>query len=202
MSEPRILDVVMTQLLSEYADPEILARLARCSNNMRGLITPTLEHRMQDKDTVRRMILRLFPGIKGLASDRELRYYRQMLDNYFSDTAQQQQCSSSLLLLPNRKYVDRVVKDAIGVQRLYVVDLIRGVAPAMRTAEGRKLVIAAIKDRQDFLREKYCSNSKNCSNHVVQSEICRLENMIVVVRTDFIVKADAHITSHYDWRLD
>ena len=181
--EPRILDA-MTQL-SEYADPEILARLARCSNNMRGLITPTLEHKMQDKDTVHLMILRLFPGIKGLASDKDLRYYRWMLDTYFA-TARG---------LPSRTEVDRVVKDAIGVQRLYVVELVRGVAPAMRTAEGRKLVIAAIKDRQDYLGSRYFSN------HIVRSEMRRLENMIVVIRTDFIVKA-AQITAHYDWRLD
>ena len=184
--EPRILDA-MTQL-SEYADPEILARLARCSNNMRDLITPTLEHKMQDKDTVHLMILRLFPGIKGLASDKDLSYYSKILDNYFASTRS----------LPSRAEVDHVVNDAIGVQGRYVVELIYGVAPAMRTADGRKLVIASIKYRQDFLRNKYCTD---CSNHVVQSEIRRLENMIVFVRTDFIVKT-AQITAQYDWRLD
>ena len=188
--EPRILDV-MTQL-SEYADPEILVILARCCKEMHGLIIPTLEHKMQDKDTVRLMILRLFPGIRDLASDKDLGYYRRMLDVYFSTA------SSQFGFLPSRKRVVSVVNDAIGVQGLYVAELIRGVAPAMRTAKGRKLVIVAIKDMQDFLWNKYCSN---CINHVVQSEICRLEKMIVAVRTDFTVKS-AQITSQYDWRLD
>ena len=143
-----------------------------------------LGHRMQDKDTVRLMILRLFPGIRGLASDKDLHYYRWMLDIYFA-TARG---------LPSQTEIECVIKVAIG-DRLYVMVLISGVAPAMRTAEGRRLVIAVIKDRRDYL------GSREYTSTIIRCEMRRLENIIVAIRTNFIVNAN-QITAHYYWRLD
>jgi hypothetical protein len=176
-----MLGVVMP-FVGEYVDPECLARAAKCSRDARSLIAPMLERRLGDKETVRLLITRLFPGINGLPAEENAPFYRALLDAYFAIDPD----------APMRVEVSYAVGHTLAARWLLpdAMEMTRCVMRSMRTADGRHMIAAAVRDWQAAVERR----PMNYSNGM---QLRMLEMLATGVRSDFAVLS-GRITSRFD----
>ena len=185
-TKPSLFKIIALVELGEFMHPETLAKLSKCSKTAHTLVSATLLRKMCDKEEMRLMIPRLFPGIRGLPNDKELGYYHTLLNAYFTPPKPYEGIWSSIeVIFWVGTTLDRTVSGCL--------DMTVAIMPAMRSASGRKTILAAIKDWQAAMMSKPDTYVwKRCNLH-------KLHALAASVPTDFAV-INNKITSQYDPR--
>ena len=180
-TEPRLLKITAL-VLGEIMHPETLAKIAKCSKTAHSITSTTLQRKMLDKEELCLMIPRLFPGIRNFPADKDVAYYHALLDAYFTPP-------ESDVLSSRAEVCSRISYSMPFLFGLYF--LISDVLPEMRSANGRKLILAAIEEWRAAMRRNPSSNLwKMSSLETLQT----LENSVL---TDFAV-VNNHITSRFE----
>jgi hypothetical protein len=125
MSKPTLLSV-----MGDYTDPEILAMVARCSKGAHDKIKLLLYTKLSNAEEMRKMALRFYPSLKELQKGEEAVHYRLFAQHPLNYT---------LEIEPMKGFILATLR---GEYRKYSVVYIY---PAMRTAEGRRCLIEAIR---------------------------------------------------------
>ena len=185
-TKPRLFKIIALVELGELLHPETLVKVSRCSKTAHSLVSTTLQRKMWDKQEMSTLIPRLFKGIRGFPKDdKELDYYHTLLNAYFT---------------PTRPYAFTTIEVSfwVGVTLdrsvMGCLDMTVAVMPAMRSASGRKTILAAIKDWQNVMMSKPESYVwKKCN-------LQKLHALAASVPTDFAI-INNKISSQYDPRF-
>jgi hypothetical protein len=183
-TEPRLLKI-MTTVLGEFMHPEILVKVSKCSKSAHSIASTTLQRKMWDRQEMSRLIHRLFPGIRCFPNDKELAYYHTLLDAYFAPPPNYDSLSSQVEV----SYRIGLSMDTSMDHGTYFTT--EKVVPAMRSANGRKMILAAIKDWQAAMMRKPESNVRKTCN------LQKLQNLTAIVLTDFAI-INNRITSRFE----
>jgi hypothetical protein len=164
-------------VVCDYITPEILARLAKCSNEVKQITTPVLERKMLNAEEMNQLVLRVFPTIKYLPAVNEFYaagvttagYYRHLLDSYYNPDPELGPCDVE---------VNHMVGCIITAPNMYNEE--RGfmlyVPNCANTAVRRARVLKAIGEWTKILTRR----GVDVTRHIV-----RLDALALALRTDF-----------------
>ena len=173
--QPRIFDV-----MGDYMLPEVLAKVAKCSQTAHDTITPILERKKRDKQEMHDLVQRLFHGIRFLPKPTEIEdasYYTNMLDAYFT-----RDHTNVLQLTEISHIVGRILDLLVHSRAEMVVFFLR---TSLKTAEGRSRVLKAIEEWRVVVTRNVTGLYGADENHILGI----LEDLIsndFAVRFDFI----------------
>ena len=149
------------------------------------LVSATLERKMGDKTEMCRMILRLFPGITGVQDDKELEYYHTLVNTYFAPIAS--------TTVPAQVEVSFWVGSSLGRAWADTGNMTGNFMPAMRSAKGRTMIIAAIREWRAATVNKHESYY-----YWKRSDLQKLDVLAESVSTTDFAVINNRITSQYE----